>query len=153
MLWCRSVIMCKGQFLLWINITMFSSNDTLVVDTSLPGGNFGLKHFFNIFQSPARSFGKEEKDMNSHHRAEHGKDDISLPFDVGKGRRDKVAERKVKDPVGRGAEGDSLATKAQGKEFGRVDPRDGSPCGRLRNLSEPSWGHGVWVLTYEATKR
>lgn len=65
--------------------------------------------------------------MNSHCGAEDTKDNVDFPFDVYKGRGNKVGEGKVEDPVCRRGDGDCFAADAEGEDFRRVDPRGRTP--------------------------
>lgn len=85
------------------------------------------KEFFDFFEGLASSLGEHEEDVDKHCQAEHAKYKVGLPFDVHKRGRDKVAEREVEGPVGRGCECDSFATHPEGIELGRVDPGDRTP--------------------------
>lgn len=60
--------------------------------------------------------------MECHHRAEHAKDDVCLPLDVGEGGSDEVSQGEVKDPVARGRKADTLSTVLEGEHFGGVNP-------------------------------
>ncbi len=65
---------------------------------------------------------EEEEDMNEHGRAKDAEQDVYLPLDVLKGRRDEVSECEVEGPVCGGGESDGFPADAEGVEFGGVDP-------------------------------
>lgn len=74
--------------------------------------------------------------MHRHSRAKHPEDDVHPPLDIHKRRRHEVRQSEVEDPVRRGGQRDRFPAHAQGKEFGRVDPGDGPPGGRVRRDKE-----------------
>ena len=79
--------------------------------------------------------------MPEHAEAEYSENDVNLPFNVGERRRHEVRKGEVEDPVGRCGEGDGLSTNAEWIEFGRVDPGDRTPGGRIRSDEEVGAGN------------
>ena len=60
--------------------------------------------------------------MNKHGHTKDAENEISLPLDVDKCRRDKVAEGKVESPVSGSGKSDSFTPDPERVEFWRVDP-------------------------------
>jgi hypothetical protein len=72
---------------------MFSSKRT---SAGQPGLSKGSRT--NFFKRFLTSFREHKENLNAHGDAENTKDNIGLPLDILKGRRDEERESKVKDP-------------------------------------------------------
>lgn len=87
------------------------------------------EHIFYLLQCLACGVREHYEDVDKHRSAEYSEEQVCLPLDVDKGRRNEVAECKVESPVGRGRQGNSLSTDTQREELGGIDPGNGAPSG------------------------
>lgn len=78
--------------------------------------------------------------MHQHCEIEHAEDDICLPLDIDEGGGDEVAEGEIEGPVRGRGERDGFPADAEGVEFRRVDPGDGTPGGGVGGDEEVGAG-------------
>ena len=65
----------------------------------LPGRSAAEEQTLDLLEGFPSRFGEQEEDVDAHDGTEDAKEDVDLPLNVDKRRRDKVTEGKVEDPV------------------------------------------------------
>lgn len=131
-----SLLMIKLRHLLLIHLPMLQQERLLRNDMRLPrqrphilGSQRIRKHILHLLQRLPRRLREREEDMHQHREVEHAEDDVRLPLDVDKRRRDEVAQGEVEGPIRRRGERNGFPAHAQWLQFGRVNPGDGAPGG------------------------
>jgi hypothetical protein len=109
--------------LLLIQHALLNRTNTVRLDFSLPGLLACDEYLLHLLESFTCSLGKCEEHMDSHHGAENTKHNVHSPLDVDKGRRHKVRQGEVEDPICRSTQCDGLASHSGGEELRRIDPR------------------------------
>jgi len=107
---------------LGLEISLLSAVDHGGIDAGLPRRGSQvfdaigvLEHGLGLLEGLARGLGEHEEDVDEHGEVEDAEDDIRLPADVGEGHGGEEAEGRVKGPVARSCQGDSLAPETQRK--------------------------------------
>lgn len=91
--------------------------------------------------------------MEGHNGTKHAENDIRLPLDIRKGRRHKIRQCKVKDPIARRTQSHALRSVLEWKHFRGVDPgrrRPGETVHGDEDVGERddgfAWGAGDFPL-------
>lgn len=78
--------------------------------THIPSQLNPLERIFNFLQCPPRCLRENEEDVQGHSEGEDCKNDISLPSDVDKSRRNEIAQSEIERPVAGCGQGSGFAS-------------------------------------------